>query len=155
SNWLATLNIPWATSGRYNSAYWGGWGAVFDDQVSKLKQAIKARMPTQAPSDALTPLGDERQIDRGPTESDQAYALRLRGAWEAWARAGTPLGLLLALYYAGFPGAVVVQQNGLAYALSTPLAADPTQSLILTTLGTNPNITSVPPWWLFDFNNPF
>src|SRR5260370_17727889 len=93
---------------------------------------------------------------------------------------GSALGLLLGLYFAGFPGAVVVQQNGNAFNLTLPLPAfalglpwDPTPNMVTTALNTNPFVaTSVlpilpvsvggaartapalpagaSPWWVFD-----
>src|SRR5262249_33798603 len=104
----------------------------------------KMRMPEKASDPAALPLiGSSRLIDQGPAESNAAYAKRLTKFIEQWRRAGQPLGMLLALYYAGF-GAVIVQQNGLAYSLSLPLNDDdPTQSLTITSaLGLSVALTS-------------
>ncbi len=166
--WFQNLNIPWLTGGPNAQKYWAAIGSVFDDQVANLKAAVKCRFPTLAPSDALGFLGDERQLDRGPQETDPGYALRVRGAWETCPRAGTPAGLLLALYYGGFPGAVVVQQNGYAFELGAQGASVPAPKvaydfgdanfvLWVTQLGTNPAIggtkpipAGTVPWWAFD-----
>jgi hypothetical protein len=102
-------------------------GRRLDSVVQSFREAVFARLPVLAPADALKYHGKERQIDRGPTETDEAYALRLQTAWDAWAGDDTPftgagggaashLGMLRALQGIGIPmgpsGAIIVQQNG-------------------------------------------
>lgn len=113
-------------------------GEVKDDLVQRVKAAVMARMPGQAPPDALPLLGDERQILRGLSEDDATYAERLRKAWESWRLTGTPLGLLRALDTAGFRHAALVQANERAFTL------DANGELVITTLGTSPWIGSLP-----------
>jgi hypothetical protein len=136
---------PWLQD-KYGLAWMGGIGATVDDYVADYVSGTLAAFPGLGPADALGILGDELGLDRGPFETDQQYAARLAGAWIAWPYAGTPLGVLVALYWAGFgTGMVVVQQNGLAYTLSgTPVAGvDPRPLLTVTTaLGLSSQITS-------------
>ncbi len=156
-------NAPTWLQGPYGSSWLGGLGKTKDFYTELLRQAVKARFPISGPPDACGYMGDERGIDRGTTESNSAYALRVQGAWNVWPFANAALGLLLALNYAGFPGAVFVQQNGLAYSLSLPIGADPTTSLVITPTSTLANImtSNVTPlrripagnsWWTFDSN---
>src|SRR5437016_3183615 len=109
---LQQLPIPWLV-GNTNGKNWAAaTGSVLDDQVSQIKQAIKARMTLLAPADALPHIAHERGLIQGPTESNTAFALRLQDAWRAWSYAGTPLGILLQLYYSlGYTDVTIVQQN--------------------------------------------
>jgi hypothetical protein len=78
-------------------------------------------------SDALEELGKDRKLPRGGTypgaedQSDANYGLRLHGAWDAWAKGGTPLGLLRELSDLGFPtgatGTMIANHIGMAYTL--------------------------------------
>jgi hypothetical protein len=95
------------------NAYWGVVGAMIDQQVARMKLAVRCRYPLEAlaagMSDALDQQGKDCLLPRGGTtpggtdESDAAYAARLLAKWDTWAQAGKPLGLLLALKAAGFP----------------------------------------------------
>jgi hypothetical protein len=123
-------------------AFLEGLGARKDALAALAKEAVKARFPTLCPTDALAEIGTERGIDRGATETEAAYRARVRAAWEQWAWAGTPYGLLLALYYAGYTpgsGKVVIQvQKGWQYELRSdfdPAVHAPEDALVLTNLG--------------------
>lgn len=165
--WLQK-NAPSYLQDAYGQAWMGGIGAALDDYVQQYIQGILAAFPDYAPSDALGVIGDEMGIDRGPTETDVSYAARLRAAWIYWQLAGTPLGLLVALYFAGYTGAYVVQQNGLSYTLSsapspgvdpTPLlTVTPTAVLASAMTPTAPSTHTIPagtPWWTFDSQTDF
>lgn len=123
------------------NAYWGSIGKVLDDQIAKMKLANAIRGPQGAlaagASDALDAIGYNRMMPRGGStpggtdEADAAYAPRLDTAWDAWARAGTPCGVLTALYYAGFPviptppnywttGSFIINHIGRIYQLTSP-----------------------------------
>ena len=109
--------------------------------------------------------------------ADDDFRVRLRTRWDDWARAGTPLELLVQIYFAGYTGVAIIQQNGLMYTLSAPPTPgqDPTSLLVITHMSTliapmtSPvsdmvvPITSVTsysagatvptPWWTFDPHN--
>lgn len=166
--WWKNLPIPWLVSGDVGEDEATANGTVVDAQVSLVKQATLARMPGRAPEDALAHIGGDRQLLRGPTEASDNYRTRLRTAWDDWARAGTHLELLVQLHWIGFPGAVIVQQNGLSYTLSGPPTAgvDPTSLLVIADTATltadlTSSVTpgrSIPagtPWWTFDNNTDF
>ena len=95
-------------------AYWGSVGKMFDDQVSRMKTAVKARFPDFAAAggmaDALELQGKDRLLPRGgstPGANDEAlatWATRLKAAFSTWALAGSAKGLLTELKIQGFPG---------------------------------------------------
>jgi hypothetical protein len=163
--WYKNLPLPWLVSGANGQAEGGTWPQLADDQIALIKAGIKARFPDYAPTDALPRIGGDRQLIQGSTETDANFITRLKTAWDDWARAGTPLEMLVQLYWLGFSGAVWVQQNGLAYTLSgAPTAGvDPTSLLVASnTSATTTTLTStaapyrtIPagtPWFDFDGN---
>lgn len=166
TEWWQNLPIPWLVSGPNGTAEATANGTVLDGQIDLLRQAAKVIFPDNAPSDALPYLAHDRVLIQGPTETEANFRTRLRTSWNDWARAGTPLELLVQLYWGGFGGAVIVQQSGLAYSLSgVPTAGqDPTSLLVITTLDAaaipitpvSPSVNTIPantPWWTFDSLN--
>lgn len=69
-------------------------GTVLDGVNQLLREGIKARMPGVGTPDALPAIGNDRQIDRGPTESDANYANRLSSAFDTWRTMGNAYRLL-------------------------------------------------------------
>jgi hypothetical protein len=108
---------PTALQGPVGTAFESAYGAMKDALVARLAASVKAKFPGIAPADALAAIGAERLMDRGPGETDAAYAIRLQNAWNTWPLAGTPRGLLRALYDAGYPNTAIVQQLGTTYQL--------------------------------------
>jgi hypothetical protein len=99
----------------WGTALLGGLGARKDAHVALLKEAAKCGAPSLCPADALGLLGAERGIDRGLTESEASYRVRVKAAWDIWRWAGTPYGLLAAFYWAGYrptSGKVILQTQG-------------------------------------------
>jgi hypothetical protein len=97
------------------AAYLGALGASKDREVARLKEAAKCDWPSVCPEDALALLAAERGLDRGPTETLDAFRERVRRAWDLWEWAGTAWGLLMAFYWAGYTpssGRVVLQGQG-------------------------------------------
>lgn len=63
---------------------------LIDSRIDRMRAAIEARFPGHgAPEDALGHIGRDRQILRGPSESSEAYAVRLVRALDDWRLAGT------------------------------------------------------------------
>lgn len=60
-------------------------------------EGVKAQLPGIGTPDALPYIGRDRNIDRGPNETDAGYALRLSMAFDTWATAGSPVTLLAQL----------------------------------------------------------
>jgi hypothetical protein len=117
ATWLPSIVPHWL------QRQWGGGvieaiGEELDELLGEMVQARKAMMPARAAAasfaDALVYLGAERQLDRGPGESNAAYGARLVAAWATWVRAGSPRALLEQIKVAGFDSATahVVQRSG-------------------------------------------
>jgi len=82
-----------------------GFGLAFDGLMEKLWQATSARMPKYADASALPYLGSDLLIPRGISQTDASYATHLGQAYDDWAVAGTPWGVLKqALSYVSPPG---------------------------------------------------
>lgn len=125
----------------YGLALLSSLGAIKDSFVDQLRQAVKARMPDYAPPDALAHIGNDRGLPQGVTETNAAYATRLRTAWDTqWNFAGSGYSILTALTLAGYGNAILVQQNGLYFTLSGGV-------LSIGTLG------GAPPNWFFTATN--
>lgn len=62
---------------------------------------------SESPNDVLPKFGSERRLPKYPRESENEYRLRLWGAWEIWASAGSNTCVNGQLTAAKFPGAVV------------------------------------------------
>lgn len=144
--WFQSLPIPWLVGGPVGSKDAAAQSALLDGQVARLKLAQKAHFPSYAPSDALPHIGGDRQLEQGPTETNANFVIRLKTAWDDWSRAGQPAELLAQLYWGGFPGAVLVQQNGLFYQLTAAPTAgvDPTPLLQIGALGGNASMGLYP-----------
>lgn len=184
SAWLQGLPISWLVAGPVGSKDAASQGQLYDDNVEQLREAVLARFPGEAPSDALSHIGGDRKLIQGYAESNANFRVRLRTAWDDWSRAGTPVELLTQLYWEGYTTAVLVQQNGLIYSLSgAPTAgSDPTSLLVITYAAplnspltpspdppytkTIPATSQVPdgsgglatiatPWWIFDYKTDF
>lgn len=113
---------PWLL-GPLGAAWLSAFGATKDSIVDRAKQSVKARFAGIAPSDALSTMGGERGILRGPTEGEASYRARIQNAWNSWGYAGTAWGLLYAFWIAGCPN-VQIQTQGSA--MRFQLVANPT-----------------------------
>jgi len=160
AQWLQSLPISWLFNREHGYAAASAEGALYDGQVTLLKEAVKARMPGLAPADALPQIGGDRKLYQGYTESDDTFRTRLQYAYEQWALAGTWVELLYQLYFTlGFEAgsAYIVQQNGLAYTLSANPEPDedPTPLLVISELGLSYGVTNPDPipWWTFDYRD--
>lgn len=99
------------------------WGALFDGVIRWIadatqegaRQAIKARFPLYAPSDALPYLGRERMTERGELEPESTYRVRLDETWERATIWGTSAGIVAEIeawfLAAGMTNVVVYSQN--------------------------------------------
>lgn len=115
---------PTALQDPYGQSYLRARGIVKDYLAQQARAAVNQRFPQYAAPDALGALGDERSIDQGidsqlgANETNAAYALRLRDAWNIWVKGGTAWGILLALAAQGYTTPHIIQQNGLEFYLS-------------------------------------
>lgn len=146
SDYQPSTAPAWMQSGNAR-AWWTALGQVKDEVVALIKDALTSGMPLLSPPDGLARIGQSRMLPRYGTESDEGYALRLWNAWQAWERAGTPLGLLLALEAAGYQ-AVLVQQVERGFTLDADTTLDDRARLQIHTL--DPNRDEVTHGWSFD-----
>lgn len=80
-------------------------GEVYDTLVDRTVQSIQTRWPGGGADDfALSYIGRDRLIIRGPAETSEGYSARLRRWWDANARRGGPYELLLQMrgYFRGY-----------------------------------------------------
>jgi hypothetical protein len=129
-DYLPKTMPPWLRN-TWGRRYHTAVGKQMDTVADRYRQALFVSLPDYAASigdtAALDLGGIDRQLPRGPGESNEDYAPRLVDAWDAWAGDDTPitgvgggaashLGMLNAIAVAGMPtgpnGATIVQQNG-------------------------------------------
>jgi hypothetical protein len=120
---------PWLL-GPYGMAWLSAFGDQKDWIADIVRQAVKARFPNLAPSDALQLIAEERSLLRGLTEPEVNFRSRLLTAWDLWTLAGTPLGILRAFLYAGFPSVIIQTQVAKQFTL------DGSSNLITANMGT-------------------
>jgi hypothetical protein len=117
-DWLPRLMPPWLQE-EWGTKLITAFAAELDEITDELVQARRAFMPTEvantlAAAEALELIGEDRQLERAPVETDAAYAERLRLAWDTWKAAGSHKALLQQLVVAGFdrPNMAVIQRSG-------------------------------------------
>ncbi len=128
--------LPAWLQGPNGLAYAGVLGALKDEISNGARYAAVAGMPYAGQqADTLAAIGRERGLPRYPSETDAQYQGRLLGAWEAWERAGTPLGIMLQLevIYPGIP-IVLVQQAARAFYLNPDTSLPPLERLVIVDL---------------------
>jgi len=108
------------------------FAAHLDEMADELVLGIKSRAPGLGTLDSLAFIGRDRQIDRGPRETAQAYATRLSQAFDTWRNAGctrTILGQLVTYFVPDVPLARHVSGRSLWHTLAagvvTRLRASP------------------------------
>ena len=107
-----------------NKAWLRASGDLKDSLAERCKSAVKVRFARLAPRDGLDQLGGERQIERGPSESNALFAARVVDAWSIWRWAGTAQAVLLSLRDVGYPNALAEIVNGNQYGLDATGALD-------------------------------
>lgn len=68
--------------------------SVLDALVDKNKQGVRLRFPTHAEESALGYIGNDRLMERGPTQPTESYRSDLRLAFDIWRNAGGPRTIL-------------------------------------------------------------
>lgn len=91
-------------------------GLANDAVIAWAQNGVRARWPSTAPSDALGHIGNDRVIERGPSQVDDGYRAQLRQACDTWRLAGAAATILrqLRAYFApgnGPPMRVVSDRN--------------------------------------------
>lgn len=98
---LRRIMPPWLQR-RVGGALMEAIGEQIDTLVDRTALSVKVRFPGHDPAaideDALALIGRDRKIRRGPAESAETYAARLRGWLDAHRLRGGDYGLLEQLY---------------------------------------------------------
>jgi hypothetical protein len=138
------LPIVWLASNPNGQGAAAAEGGLYDDQVDRLDQAVKQRMPDKCAADALPYVGDNSGLIQGAQESDLTFRARCKDKDAQWALAGTWGELLWQLYWtcgleAG--STFIVQQNGIATSLlQNPQSATEPPIVKRQVLGKNPTL---------------
>lgn len=90
--WQPTLQ-PTALRGTWGEAWAVSLGTEKDALLALAKEAVRARLIDEAPSDALDLIGADRDLERGRSEADASWRDRIAGAWESWSWLGTRYGI--------------------------------------------------------------
>ena len=121
-------------------------GLMLDAMSDWTIQGIKARMPGVGTPDALYLIGNDRQIDRGPQETNANYAGRLSRAFDTWSTAGNAGTLLkqLAVFFSPSVATPIRLVSNSAVWQTIDLT---TNVVTQTNVGTNWNWDGLPRWW--------
>lgn len=158
-SWLKTQGPSWLRA-RNGQALSGEIGGEVDVQQDRLTQGLLARFPLKgsvgvdgryglAPADALDQQGEDREMRRGPAETDASYGARLWDAWSFKVHQGSHWGILRSLQIAGYADMVIVQDNGRWAKLVGSTGVIGTD-LSMGSLMTCADRAGTPPGWMFD-----
>jgi hypothetical protein len=90
---IQEISPPWLAQGAGQRIMYLP-GVLTDALTQAALDGVKARFPGYGTPEALTYIGADRQIVRGPNEPDDSYVTRLRIWLDSWRHAGSPYGLL-------------------------------------------------------------
>ena len=85
-------------------------GSMKDDVNSAAQDAVQDSFIQSAPSDALSYLGSNFNIDRGPILTDAQFQTKLEGHWDYWSTSGTPDRLISEIKSYGFINASILPE---------------------------------------------
>lgn len=94
---IARISPPWL-SRKTGRAIMRALAQPIDVQRVRVADGVRARMPGIGPDDALSYIGADRVIARGPAESASTYASRLVRWWTDHATRGGPYAMLAQLF---------------------------------------------------------
>lgn len=95
-NMVPAITPTWL-NGPIGAKYLYSMAVIYDALSDAASYAVRARFPQLAPSDALSWIGQDRQIDRGFQESEVSYVARLLLWLDLWRTAGNAKSMLLAM----------------------------------------------------------
>jgi len=142
---IVAICPPWLT-GAIGGGFMYAQGLMIDALSDWTNQGIKARMPGVGTPDALYLIGKDRQIDRGPNETDAGYAVRLSSSFDTWATAGNAGTLLkqLAVWFTPVSATPIRLVSDRAIWQSINLS---TNAITQTNVGTNWSWDGLNRWW--------
>lgn len=104
---VETLGIARRLAGENGKRFLGVLVQVHEAITDGVEQAAWCGSPDHCPEDALVPLGWERGMVQGPSESNDSFRARIKGAWVAWEWAGTEYGLVSQLEAYGLTPVII------------------------------------------------
>lgn len=105
ADWLPKVQPPWLHGDR-GQAWARALGSTLDRAVDAAVDAVQARHPSYADTQALLQLAHDRAMPTFPGEHIDAFRQRVRLARAFWEKAGTLPGVLLWLRAAGYEATV-------------------------------------------------
>ncbi len=107
---IKLISPPWLSSDD-GERFMYNIGLASDLVLEKLNQAVRMRMPGLGDSSQLLPLGNDRVLSQGPTETNTDFATRLSRSFETWQIAGNRRSVMAQalIYLAGYHTAVATQ----------------------------------------------
>lgn len=93
--------LPWWLRRGSGGDMANAMGLMEDARLHATAQAVKVRIVSEAPPDALPALGWERDLERYPGDTDTDYRTRLRNAHATYRKAGSDAGVRDALIELG------------------------------------------------------
>lgn len=111
---IAALSPPWLLDDEVGRPLMGAFGTVLDEHFDWAKQGVKLAFAGAGDASQLAYIGNDRNIERGPTQTDQGYAAQLTKAFDTWANAGGARTILsqLRLYFAPSNGPTIRAVSG-------------------------------------------
>ncbi len=139
------LDPPWLQSD-VGGALMRAFRTVLDALVARTVEGVKLGMPGVAPPSALGYIGNDRVIERGPTQASGPYAIQLRQAFDIWRGAGSAHTILTQLrsYFSpsNGPNMRAVSNRAVWHEIA------PTTGVVTkTVVGTNWNWDGLTRWW--------
>lgn len=126
-------------------------GLILDGAHDMLVDGVLARFPGYGTTEALPHIGNDRLIDRGPTEPDVGYASRLSRAFDTWRNAGGPYALLdnLRAYFEPTPIPVRVVSDRNVWHEIDPVTAEVTRTKasLFNWIWDPYSLLPAPRWW--------
>jgi hypothetical protein len=107
---IKLISPPWLSSDD-GERFMYNIGLASDLILEKLNQAIRIRLPGLGDSSQLLPLGNDRVLSQGPTETNVDFATRLSRSFETWQIAGNRRSVMAQalIYLAGYHTSVATQ----------------------------------------------
>ncbi len=151
------LKPAWLRGDKAKSIMGGLVRVMADIAAAWADRANRQHLPLDCEVEALPLLGSEMTVPQGVSETDDHFRTRATKAIVQRQKTGTPRALLLALHYAGFPGGVLIQQNGRTVKLvdGEPDYNDPQQVLGTTNVSPYPNYPTGHPMFYLGSDDDF
>lgn len=102
---IAAYSPPWLRA-EVGGTILRAFGVVLDALTAREVEGVKLRFPSVGSPTALGAMGNDRQIERGPSQTDPGYIVQLLSAHATWKYAGSARTLLkqLRAYFAPSDG---------------------------------------------------